>query len=119
MDLLKYPCPFCGSEPVLAGKVCHCSSVACALNRVDVPEAQWATRPVEDGLIDDNDRLRDTVARQNRVVMDLGERLEAWQREKKERLAIWRKKKQDAEQRARGERFRGFHNDAMKRMAPY
>lgn len=88
LDLNTFRCPLCGAAEVRAGKLVHCSAVSCALNRVDVPEEQWISRPLEDDLVLDNDRLRELVNRQTKTIMELGEQVVRMQeRDKVERAA--------------------------------
>lgn len=81
-------CPLCGEARVDVGKLVHCSSLKCVLNRVDVPQEQWDNREHEDDLVLDNDHLRELVSRQTQTIMRLGEQIKLMQeRDKRERLA--------------------------------
>jgi hypothetical protein len=121
MDRLnEFRCPLCGSGRVDVGKLTHCSSVACALNRVDIRQEQWESRPLEEDLIEQNDKLRDTVSKQNTAVIELGQRLAKMHQERRERIAAWKVRKQNEENHRREleARNRG-HGQALKRQAPY
>lgn len=96
----EWLCPFCGERPSGDERVVHCSNLGCPLNRVDFTTEQWRNRPSEEALICDNDQLRDTLSKQSRVVVDIGQRLrmlqEHMREEKEKRRIAWMKKRHAA-----------------------
>ena len=43
-------CPFCGKAPIVGNESCRCGTLCCPLCDKHVRLAIWQTRPVEDGL---------------------------------------------------------------------
>ena len=50
-------CPFCGKAPIVGNEFCRCGTLCCPLCDKHVRLAIWQTRPVEDGLRSERDRL--------------------------------------------------------------
>lgn len=55
------PCPLCGAMPDKLRTGYMCSTLGCALQEHTVSEKEWNTRPIEDGLQAENERLKEEL----------------------------------------------------------